>query len=102
MLSDGDVKTHQHATHHHATYQHATYQHATHGIDEANVRLSLSLSSLSSYDSLQILTELNEQSVEKSLVNEPYLQFAAGIWTPIRRVAAPGGRPAATGCVAGT
>lgn len=47
MLSDGDVKTHQHATHHHATYQHATYQHATHGIDEANVRLSLSLSSLS-------------------------------------------------------
>lgn len=64
--------------------------------------LSLSLLSLSPYDSLQILTELNEQSVEKSLVNEPYLQFAAGIWTPIRRVAAPGGRPAATGCVAGT
>lgn len=57
-------------------------------------------SSLSLRISLQILTELNEQS--EKLVNEPYLQFAAGISTPIRRVAARGGRPAATGCVAGT
>lgn len=62
--------------------------------------LPLPLSSLSLRISLQILTELNEQS--EKLVNEPYLQFAAGISTPIRRVAARGGRPAATGCVAGT
>lgn len=99
MLSDGDAKTHQYATHHHATYQHATCQHAAHAIDEAIVRPSLSLS-LSPYGSLQILIELNGETGFP--VNEPYLQFAAGISTPIRRDAARGGRPAATGCVAGT
>lgn len=60
-------------------------------------RLSLSLSP---YGSLQILIELNGETGFP--VNEPYLQFAAGISTPIRRGAARGGRPAATGCVAGT
>lgn len=106
MLSDGDIKTHRCATHRHATHQHATYQHATHGADEAIVRSSPS-PSLSLSLSLRFSSNFNRVKrrnggVQRLRLTNRYLQFAAGISTPIPRVAAPGGRPAATGCVAGT